>query len=129
MRTDEIAECVAKHVAEEFGLNFSDESLEAVDSVLDNVKDWRSCKMLVMSLGCYVGEILIREAGGRWCSEEEFTPPLSNAWIEIPTESCTVTANPFVRCLKRIKNGKADGVAVWAKFVMAMNKMPKALAE
>jgi hypothetical protein len=133
MSTDEMAGCVANHVAEEFGLNFTVQSLETVDSVLDNVKDWMKDwskagkNMIVISLGCYVGEILIREMGGRWCSEEEFTPPLSNAWIEIPSESRTITANPFIRCQKRFKNGKADGVAVWAKLLLAMHKKPMAL--
>jgi hypothetical protein len=53
---------------------------------------------------------------------------LSNAWVKIPSKSDNITANPFVRCQKGLKNGKADSVAVWAKFLVAMKKAT-ALAE
>ena len=122
---------IAKQTAETFELDFSVKSLEEVDSMLDDAKNWKqkTKDMLVIATGCYIGGILIRETGGRWCNEEEYTPPLSNAWIEIPSKSGTVTANPFVRCQKRIRNGKADGVAVWTKFLVAMDKTPTKVAE
>lgn len=124
-----LAGIAAKCIAKEFRLDFSNESLEAVDCILDCVKDWRSSKMLVMSLGCYVGEILIRETGGRWCAAADYEGPLWTTWVEVPADSGTVKADPFVRCRKRLKNGKADNVAVWAKLVMAMHKKPTALAK
>jgi hypothetical protein len=124
-----MAGIAAKSIAKEFKLDFSHDSLEVVDCILDCVKDWRSSKLLVMSLGCYVGEILIRETGGRWCAEENYAGPLWTTWVEVPSKSGTIKADPFVRCRKRIKNGKASGIALWVKDIIAMANNPAIMAE
>jgi len=131
MNIEILAGIIAKHTAETFGLDFSVQSMETVDSVLNEVNDWSKAgkNMLVISLGCYIGEILVRETDGRWCAEEDYAGPLWKTWVEIPSESGTITADPFVRCRKRIKNGKADGVAVWVKVIIAMANNPAIMAE
>lgn len=121
MSIGEIAEVCAKYIAKECGLDFSVESLATVDVLLDEAKNWEQAgrDMFVLVMGCYVGEVLIGALGGHWCSDEDHASLLWNARVGIPAHSDRIKANPFVRCRKRLQNGEADGVAVWAKVLAA----------
>jgi hypothetical protein len=111
----ESAKCIAQD------LDFSLKSLEHVDTLLHKAKTWKKNRkgILVECLGCYVGEVLVRETGGRWRLDEQNAQSLEAHWVEVPGN---ITANPFVRCRKRIQKGESDGVAAWAKVLVAMQK-------
>ncbi len=102
---------LAEGIANGFGFDWSLKSLEKVDSMLHAAKGWKktSKEILANALGCYVGEVLIRETGARWCAE----------WLEVPADSGNITANPFMRCWKRIEDGSASGVTQWAAVLVA----------
>ena len=103
---------LAEGIANEFGFDWSLKSLEKVDSMLHAAKGWKktSKEILANALGCYVGELLIRKTGARWCAD----------WLEVPAESGNITANPFMRCWKRIEDGATSGVTTWAAVLVAM---------
>ena len=68
-------------------------------------------------MGCYVGEVLVRRAGGRWRGTEELGMGLvasSPIAIEMPDgRGC----NPVGRVYKRFQKGREDGLA---SFYQAM---------
>lgn len=122
----EMAGKIADAVAKEHSLDFSLKSLEKVDSLLHGAKQRteKEKKRLAESLGYYVGEVLIRETGGQWCAEDPSADSIkpTSLVVEIAADAGSITAKPLVRCRKRIENGKADGVAVWAGVVVATQK-------
>ena len=79
--------------------------------------------MLAKSLGCYVGEVLVRETGARWhAKEQDAKGGEASSFLQFPRILAALPWRRFVRCCKGIKNGAADGIAVWAGLLVAMQK-------
>ncbi len=69
--------------------------------------------VLVLGLGCYVGEILRRRAapGGSWCSTGHWSEGLT---IEFPN----VTADPIGKVHSFLQNGAEDSVAYYVSYAL-----------
>jgi len=99
--------------------------VERVDNLLHRARRWQpeTKNNLVEGLGSYVGEVLVREAGGRWCINEEQGNWMGTSLVlEFPGGPVGMIVSPLGRCWKRLEHGEADGVEVWARVVVAMNQ-------
>ena len=115
-------------MAEDFTLDFSLGSLVTVDSLLEEAKqdEEQEKDMLSIKLGSYVGEVLVRQVGGRWYSKEESEdyPALHVVFDGL----AGLTVAPIARCRNRIRNGEARSIAALAGVLAAMQDNPTALA-
>jgi hypothetical protein len=126
----EIAAMILPFVNENYGiaLDYSVGSLRQVDGVIDDLRKdqaFEDLQPLLFSLGCYVGEVLVRHAGAEWCTTEGLgmgavaTSPIV---IRMPDgRGC----NPVGKTYKRFRNGPEDNLA-WFYHVVA-EVPPKAL--
>ncbi len=112
----------AERARQEFGLDYSLESLRRVDEMLaslDDSGDNLAGKAAFM-MGCYVGEVIVREAGARWIVDEEKKNVFGSALVlECGTPDDAIQASPIARCFKRLKND-SDGVEAWGRVVTAI---------
>ena len=124
----EIAAMIVTWVEETYGakLDYGRFSLKQIDGILDDLrKDQRfeDLQPLLFSMGCYVGEVFVRRAGGRWCSTEEVGMAgvaSSPIVVRMPDgRGC----NPVGKVYKRFKDGPGDDVA---GFFQAMTEVAPA---
>jgi hypothetical protein len=118
----EIAAMAVPVVQENYGvtLDYGVASLKQLDGIIDDLRRdqrFEALQPLLFSMGCYVGEVLVRHAGGRWRGTEELgmgavaSSPIA---IEMPDgRGC----NPVGRVYKRFQKGREDGLA---SFYQAM---------
>jgi hypothetical protein len=111
---------VAKRVSG-VDLDYSVESLNHVDALIagfraQGVTEERFAETL-FGFGCYVGEVMVRQAGGSWTGsvgtalEEYASFPLL---ISLPADNLS---NPIGKVFKAFRNGSSDSVA---QFYTAM---------
>jgi hypothetical protein len=95
-------------------LDYSVQSLKELDRVLDGFHrdraDVEAIAETLFTFGCYVGEVFVRNAQGRWVDVEE--TPMKNMEqfpivIELPGGSL---CNPIGRVFKRVENGLEDSL-------------------
>lgn len=110
------AEAVA-FVREKSGvqLSYIPDSLKDVDAVLEKLKasgaSEENAAGLLFAIGCYVGEVFVRNAGGVWRTTEEkgmsqvCSFPIT---VELPNGS---GCNAIGKVFKRFRNGPGDSVA------------------
>jgi len=107
----------ADTIRADFNLDFSLESLEQVDEVLGSLGDCGdelSARAAYM-FGCYVGEVLVRQAGAAWMAQEDMKELFGAPLV---LQAGPVTASPFVRCHRRLES-EGDSVEVWGRLVVA----------
>lgn len=122
----EIAEMVLPVVAQNYGLalDYSPESLGRLDAIVDDLRRdqrFEAVQTLLFSMGCYVGEVLVRQAGGHWRTTQELgqgrvaSSPIA---VEMPDgRAC----NPVGRVYRRFQKGREDSLAA---FYQAMAGAP-----
>jgi hypothetical protein len=95
-------------------LDFSGESLRAVDMILDRLRARKKPDLgiLVNALGCYAGEVFARQINGRWILDESGGPVVEVLDVGI--------VNPIGKCWKRFQNGEADSVDVLYRLIVAL---------
>jgi hypothetical protein len=104
----------------EVELDFSLESLKYVDDVLENMRKRKHepTPECLTYLGHYVGEVLIRQTGGRWVTDDQAKMGDCKI-VEIPDFGY---ANPIGKCWKRLNNGATDGVEFYCRIVVGMQE-------
>jgi hypothetical protein len=111
----EIAALVVPFVEQNYGvqLDYSGESLRALDGIVDDLRRdqrFEALQTLLFSMGCYVGEVLVRQAGGRWRSTQDLgmgTVGSSPIAVEMPDgRGC----NPVGRVYRRFQKGREDSL-------------------
>jgi hypothetical protein len=95
-------------------LDYSVASLEAVDDIVEMMRQ-EGCTSdqvaeTLFGFGCYVGEIFVRHAGGRWRNAAETS--LANVAgfplvVELGQENF---CNPIGKEFKRLENGEEDNL-------------------
>jgi hypothetical protein len=112
----EIAAMAVPVVEQNYGvaLDYSPASLKRLDAIIDDLRRdqrFEALQTLLFSMGCYVGEVLVRHAGGRWRTTQELgmgqvaSSPIA---IEMPDgRGC----NPVGRVYKRFQKGREDSLA------------------
>jgi hypothetical protein len=113
----QVAEGSVAFVAQKFGftLPYTPESLILVDALIDKIRATGATEQqalgLLSGLGCYVGEVLVRNARAswRWTAEmgmsEPCRVPIVLAWPG--PRAC----DPIGRVLQRFSGAAVDGVA------------------
>ncbi|KXO88466.1 hypothetical protein AXK57_04490 [Tsukamurella pulmonis] len=95
-------------------LDYSPASLSAVDTLLDGFREPGSDAMAetIFLFGCYVGEVLVRNAGYAWVDTPEdglpYVGPLSV--VCGPPDSGRF-ASPINKVFKRVDEGEGDSVS------------------
>jgi len=122
----EIAALVVPFAEQNYGaqLDYSAESLRTLDGIVDDLRRdqrFEALQTLLFSMGCYVGEVLVRHAGGRWRRTEEMglgavaSSPIA---VEMPDgKGC----NPVARVYRRFQRGREDSLPA---FFAAMAGTP-----
>jgi hypothetical protein len=114
----EIAAMAVPVVQANYGvtLDYGVASLAQLDGIIDDLRRdqrFEALQPLLFSIGCYVGEVLVRHAGGRWRSTEELGMGVvasSPVAIEMPDgRGC----NPVGRVYKRFQKGREGGLAAF----------------
>lgn len=91
-------------------LDFSEESLEDVDGILQSMLDdgvgVGEIKETLFGFGCYVGEVFVRNAGGAWKElvQNDLGWPLV---IALPDGSL---CNPIDKVFKRLELGEGESL-------------------
>jgi hypothetical protein len=94
-------------------LDYTPESLKSVDDIIENMRrDGMTSAQLgetLFGFGCYVGEVMCRNAGATWARTtaeqiELFGFPLV---IELPNKKL---CNPIGKVFKRLDNGDGDSL-------------------
>jgi hypothetical protein len=97
---------VMKDIAPELKLDFSPESIDALEAFISKNFDPPGSKYfgnsLIAGVGCYVGEVVIRAVGGRWNEQ---------GLAEINGIGEIKALFPIQKALKRFKNGPVDSLA------------------
>ncbi len=112
----------AKNV-DEVDLDYSAESLEIVDGILGRFhQDKVPAEQIggtLFSFGCYVGEVFVRQFGGKWLKEED-TPMRGLAGffmvVELPNEKI---CNPIGKVFKRVEDGEAENLPYFYRVFTA----------
>ncbi len=105
-----------------FGKDFNGSvaSLAEVDRIITD--SWganppQAMQPVVSSFGAYVGEILIKETGGRWVMSDGVF------MVQIPGKADEkIHANVFAKTWKRFVNGEEDSLAYYVSSTVAMIK-------
>jgi hypothetical protein len=112
----EIAAMAVPVVQENYGvtLDYGVTSLKQLDGIIDDLRRdqrFEALQSLLFSIGCYVGEVLVRNAGARWRGTQELgmgvvaSSPIA---IEMPDgRGC----NPVGRVYKRFQKGREESLA------------------
>jgi hypothetical protein len=97
-------------------LDYSEQSVRTLEDMIDRQftdwRPWRGGKVAKKNLpvaslvGAYLGEVMIRQLGGRW----GWMPDFDVAAIELPSGTWT---SPPAKAQKRFLNGKEDDLVFY----------------
>jgi hypothetical protein len=123
----EIAAMTLPVVEQNYGLrlDYSPASLEQLDVIVDDLRRdqrFEALQTLLFSMGCYVGEVLVRHAGGRWRTTQELgmekvaSSPIA---VEMPDgRGC----NPVGRVYRRFQKGREDRLSAFFQMMAGDGK-------
>lgn len=99
------------------------ESMKEIDRFIDEQSGEngiisRNRGNILFSLGCYVGETVIRLYGGKWYADDN--DPAGEINISVKLDNGTVIF-PVQRVIKRYQNGSEDGVYAYV-YVLSSDK-------
>ncbi|MEO8361871.1 MAG: hypothetical protein ABI672_17690 [Vicinamibacteria bacterium] len=107
-----------------FRLNYSPETLGPVDLLVDKVKATGVSEQdgsgMIFSIGCYVGEVMVRHAGGEWRPTADLNMQAVCSWplvVRMPDGS---GMNPIGKAFKRFRNGEGDSLAYFYQMALKM---------
>ncbi len=98
-------------------LDYSPETLPTVDSVMANFHAeglaLADIGQMVFSIGCYVGEMLVRHCGGRWvmpgdASDSAGSDCFDVMVVKLPDES---SCSPVGKAIKALELGEGESLA------------------
>lgn len=100
-------------------------SLPAIDAVVDKIKETGATEQqaagLLFALGCFVGEVFVRNAGGIWRRTEDLGMSKMCSFpivVELPSVG---GCNPIGKVFKRFRNGAGDSVAHFYHAMLRLN--------
>lgn len=103
--------------------DYTIESMKEIDRFIDEQSGEngiisRGRGKILFSLGCYVGETVIRLYGGKWHTDDNDPEGEINASVEL--DNGTVIF-PIQRVIKRYQNGSEDGIYAYV-YVLSPDK-------
>jgi hypothetical protein len=104
-------------------LDYSVRSLERLDGIIEGFRRERitadQAPETLFTLGCYLGEVIIRECGGEWrIVSETSLGPVSDSRLVVQLDSGGV-ANPIGKVFKRLHNGRVDSLPFFYRVLAA----------
>jgi hypothetical protein len=95
-------------------LDYGVSSLTEVDRILGGFHDEglgaEQIGETIFSFGAYIGEVIVRSAGGSWITVEPGHPMWSaNSWPLVKLGQANVT-NPMGKAFNRVENGAIDSI-------------------
>jgi hypothetical protein len=127
-----IAAMVVPFALKNYGvtLDYGVESLRLVDGILDDLRrdqSFENLQPLLFAMGCYVGEVIVRQAGAYWRITEELgmgtvaSSPIA-IWLK-DGRGC----NPVGKVYRRFQNGPEDSLAGFYRLMTQV--LPEKLAD
>jgi len=100
-------------------LDYSIDSLRCLDEVIDTLRvesvDWTSdtADRMVLTFGCYAGEVLVRVLGGSWVNvtDQAYEMVSFHGWAVKLAQGLT---NPISKAFKRFKEGDEHSLHIFA---------------
>lgn len=102
-------------------LDYSVKSLKIVDEIIGDFHSEgvsvEDIAATVFGFGCYVGEVFVKHAAGKWRSatQEEIDNFYGVPLIVVLND--TTTANPIGKVIKRLENGDVDNIPYFYKAI------------
>ena len=113
----QLARRSVEFVGQKFGfeLRYTAESLAFVEAVIDQIRATGATEQqasgLLVGLGCYAGEVLVRNARATWrCAADVRTGAAGRFPIVLTLAGATV-CNPLARVFQRFADPSADSLA------------------
>lgn len=111
-------------------LDYGVYSLKQVDGILDDLRrdqKFEDLQPLLFSMGCYVGEVLVRRAGGRWrLADEVGMTAVASSPIVVGMRDGR-GCNPVGKVYKRFHDGSDEGIAgFYEQMTRGSKEMPGA---
>ena len=125
-----IAAMAVPFVEQNYGvkLDYGVASLGELDGIIDDLRRDQRFEVLrpvLFSIGCYVGEVLVRHAGGRWRPAGELglgTMASSPIGVEMPDgRGC----NPVGRVYRRFQRGRQDSLTLFVRSLQGAEGPPR----
>ena len=113
----QLAEGSVAFVKQKFGfeLLYTPESLILVDAIVDKIRETgateRQASGLLSGLGCYAGEVFVRNAKASWRSTVEMGMSRSCRFLIVLALPGPTACDPIGRVFQRFGDGPTDGVA------------------
>lgn len=103
--------------------DYTVESMKEIDRFIDEQSGEngiisRGRGKILFSLGCYVGETVIRLYGGKWHTDDN--DPAGEINVSVKLDNGTVIF-PVQRVIKRYQNGSEDGIYAYV-YVLSPDK-------
>ena len=105
--------------------DFSLDSLREVDRFFDeHTSKGKACSggllaeqlgQRIFSIGAYIGEVIRRQAGGRWLGDDSDLQAEINLSLRLRKRTLIW---PTQRAMKRFKNGPEDGIYIYAVMIL-----------
>jgi len=111
---------VAPLLGENKQIDFSPNSLVVIDALLDRMRETTKVDVskALLILGVYVGEVFIRNIGGKWMNREESgMAELATGPLVVSLASGTFL-NPLGKVLKRFDQGNGESLAYYYQAVV-----------
>jgi hypothetical protein len=96
-------------------LDYSVESLVKLDGIIENLRREGVASEQVaetlFTFGCYVGEVFVRQAGGRWCLAEGTPMAGATGFPLIIQLGANGYCNPIGKVFKRLEQGEEHNLS------------------
>ena len=96
-------------------LEYDPRSLVSVDEIVDDIKatglSEEDASGMIYAVGCYVGEVLVRNAGGKWRQTSDLGIEASCGWPIVVVLPDGSGCNPIGKAFRRFRNGVTDSLA------------------
>ena len=124
----QLAEGSVGFVSDKFGfsLPYTPESLLVVDAIIDKIRETGATEQqasgLLLGLGCYVGEVLVRHAKGSWRSAAEMGMTQSSRFPAVLALPGLTGCDPIGRVFQRYGGVLAASVALLYETAVAVDR-------
>ena len=106
-----------------FSLPYTPESLLVVDAIVDKIKETGATEHqasgLLVGLGCYAGEVLVRHARASWRLTKDMGMSRTYQYPMVLTVRGTSVCDPLGRVFERFGTGASEGVAALYESAVA----------
>jgi hypothetical protein len=102
-------------------LDYSRDSLSRVDAVLENLRSdgppVDQVRETLFGFGCYVGEVMVRHAGGRWDVPQSIEEKNFLGWPLLVRFADGRSANPIHKVMRRYEVGEEHSIQFFYKVM------------